>query len=171
MFSVTITNTARSILAIAAVLAVGACSETTTSPTPEASPSLADVKVWEAGVSVSWNKTARDLITARGVNTPAGQSRVLTYLSVAQYNAIVAAEDNKDEGVHASPAAAAAAASHAVLKSMFLSDGTMLDAKLAAQRAAERWSGDQNRSFAEGEKVGREVAADVLAYAATDGVG
>src|SRR5688572_26986961 len=110
MFSVTITNTARSILAIAAVLAVGACSETTTSPTPEASPSLADVKVWEAGVSVSWNKTARNLITARGVNTPAGQSRVLTYLSVAQYNAIVAAEDNKDEGVHASPAAAAAAA-------------------------------------------------------------
>src|SRR5688572_8663561 len=101
MFSNRITKTSKSFLVVAAVLAVGACSEATTSPQPDGVSSLSAVKFWDVGSSVSWNKTARDLIAARGVGTPTGQSRVLTYLSVAQYNAIVAAEDAKDGSDHA----------------------------------------------------------------------
>ena len=170
MFSNTTTKAARSILAVAAVLAVG-CAETTTSPVPEAAPSLSAVKFWEAGSSISWNRTARDLIASRAVANVATQARILTYLSVAQYNAIVAAEDARDGGDHPSPAAAAAGASLVVLKSFFGSDAGLLDSKLMAQRAAEPWPGEQNKDFAAGEAIGRAIGAQVLAYAATDRVG
>ncbi len=171
MFSNPMTLAARSVLAAAGVLAVAACSEPVTSPTPVAAPSLSAVNFWEAGSSVSWNKTARDLIVARGVGTPTGQSRVMTYLSVAQYNAIVAAEDAKAGGGHASPAAAAAGASLVVLKSFFPLDAAMLDGKLTAQRSAEPWPGERTRDFAAGEAIGRAIGADVLEFAATDGIG
>ena len=173
----TFTRAAKSILATTAALAAVACSEPTTSPAPVAAPSMAAVKFWEAGSSVAWNKTARDLIALRGpsmpaIASPAGQARVLTYLSVAQYNAIIAAEDAKDGGDHASPAAAAAGASLVVLKSLFPNpvDAAMLDAKLASQRAQEPWPGAQNENFAAGEAIGRAIGAQVVAHAATDGV-
>ena len=167
----TMTMTARSFLAAAAVLAVAACTEPTTAPTPAGAPSLAAVKFWDVGSSVAWNQTARDLIAARNVAAVATQARILAYLSVAQYNAIVTAEDAKDGGDHASPAAAAAGASLVVLKSFFPLDHTMLDNKLIAQRSAERWPGEQNTDFAAGEAIGRTVGAAVLDYAATDRVG
>ena len=54
---------------------------------------------------MAWNETARDLLAARGIGSFV-QARVLAYLSVAQYNAIVA-EDANGRGEHPSPAAAA----------------------------------------------------------------
>jgi membrane-associated phospholipid phosphatase len=142
-----------------------------TSPVAGDPPSLSAVKFWEAGSSVSWNQTARDLIASRNVAAVATQARILAYLSVAQYNAIVTAEDARDGGDHASPAAAAAGASLVVLRSFFPLDAGLLDDKLAAQKSAERWPGEQNRDFAAGEAIGREIGAQVLAYAATDRVG
>ena len=155
-----------------AALAVllGACNDPTASPLAPSRPQLSAVKFWEAGSTVAWNQVARDLITARGGGTPGTQSRILTYLSVAQYNAIIAAEDAKDGGDHASPAAAAAGASIVVLKSFFPLDGALLDARLLAQIAATPWPGEGNRNFAAGEAIGRAVGASVVAYAATDGV-
>ena len=44
--------------------------------------------------SVAWNGTARGLLTAQVAN-PIVQVRVLTYLSLAQYNAIIAAENSR----------------------------------------------------------------------------
>src|SRR5688500_7806510 len=170
MFRNTMTLVASATLLAAAALAAAACTEPTTSPAPADQQSLSAVKFWDVGSSVAWNKTARDLIASRAVGTPAGQARVLTYLSVAQYNAVVAAEDAKDGGDHASPAAAAAGASLVVLKSFFPLDAAMLDAKLVAQRAAEPWAGEKNKNFAAGEAIGRAVGSAVLAYAATDGV-
>jgi hypothetical protein len=166
----TFTWAAKSILAATAVLAAAACSEPTTSPAPVATPSLAAVKFWEAGSSVAWNQTARELIASRNVAAVASQARILAYLSVAQYNAIVTAEDAKDGGSHASPAAAAAGASLVVLKSFFPLDHGLLDGKLTAQRAAPSWPGEQNKDFAAGEAVGRMVGAAVVTYAATDEV-
>ena len=161
----------RTVVRVAAVglaIAVAACSEPTASSRIPAQAQLSAVKFWEAGSSVAWNKTARDLIAARGGGTPLTQTRILTYLSVAQYNAIIAAEDAKDRGDHPSPAAAAAGASLVVLKSFFPLDGALLDQTLANQKAEAQWPGEQTKDVAAGETVGRTVGAAVVAYAATD---
>src|SRR5215208_5181923 len=92
--------------AVALALSLGACSDLTTSTVPDRELLAA------SGPSLSWNQTARDLIASRGVPIAAAQARILAYLSVAQYNAIVAAEEAADK---ASPAAAAAGASLVVL--------------------------------------------------------
>src|SRR5262245_10078417 len=157
-----------SVLATALALSVSACSDPIAMSLAPTAPQLSTVKFWEAGSSVIWNQTARDLIAARGGGTPTTQSRILTYLSVAQYNAIIAAEDAKDGGDHASPAAAAAGASLVVLQSFFPLDGALLDGTLAAQRASARWPGEQNRDFTAGETIGRAIGTQVVAYAATD---
>jgi membrane-associated phospholipid phosphatase len=163
--------TSRRLAAFGIVSLVSACSDSvTTSPRPGRA-SLSPVKVSDVGSSVAWNQTARDLIAARNLATPATQTRVLVYLSIAQNNAIVAAEDTKERGDHASPAAAAAGASLVVLKSFFPLDAALLDGKLLAQRAATPWPGEQQKDFAAGEAVGRAVGALVLAYAATDRIG
>ena len=81
------------------------------------------MKFWEAGATVAWNKTARDLIAVRAAPGPTVQLRILAYLTLAQYNAAVTAEDTKDGGTHASPAAAVGGASVVVLKSFFPLDG------------------------------------------------
>jgi hypothetical protein len=126
------------------------------------------VKFWEAGSSVAWNQTARDLIAARAVASPIAQVRILAYLSVAQYNAVVAAEGAKDRGSHPSPAAAAGGASVVVLKSFFPDDANLLEATLADQLAEEPWPGAQNKDIVSGEALGRTIGADVVAYAASD---
>jgi hypothetical protein len=152
----------------AVAIAASACSETTTAPPTGATPEYAAVKFWEAGSSVAWNQTARELIASRAVSSPIAQVRIMTYLSVAQYNAVVAAEDAKDGSDHASPAAAAAGASLIVLKSFFPLDGNLLDTRLAAQRAATQLPGDGKLNFAAGEAVGRAIGALVVAYANSD---
>jgi membrane-associated phospholipid phosphatase len=159
------------LLAVTAVLSVGACTEPTASRPAATRPQLSSVKFWEVGSSVAWNQTARDLLVVRGAGTPNTQTRIFTYLSVAQYNAIIAADGAKNGGDHPSAAAAAAGASIVVLKSFFPLDGALLDARLAAQRTATQWPGEQNNDFAAGEAIGREIGALVLAYAATDRVG
>lgn len=153
---------------VTAAVALAACSEPTTSAVREVPSQQGAVKFWEAGSSVSWNKTARDLVVSRAVASPISQVRIMTYLSVAQYNAVVAAEDGKEGSNHPSPAAAAAGASLIVLKSFFPLDAALLDARLAAQRAATPWAGETNKDFAAGEAIGRAIGAQVVAYAATD---
>jgi len=159
-----------SLLAGALALAT-ACSDTPTAPveTPRETSQIAKsaVKFWEAGATVGWNKTARDLIVLRAVAPPL-QPRVLAYLTLAQYNAIVTAEDTKDGGTNASPAAAVGGASVVVLKSFFPLDGALIDAQLAEQLAATPWPGEKQKDPASGEAVGRAVGAAVLAYAAAD---
>ncbi len=161
-------NIAHALCAAAVLVAVSACTDAPTGPQPGDIARQSAVKFWDASASVSWNKTARDLITSRLVTNATIQARILTYLSVAQYNAVVAAEATKNRGVHASPSAAAAAASLVVLKMFFPSDVGLLDAKLLAQSSAEGWPGEQNKDFRSGEAVGRAIGAQVLAYASTD---
>ena len=163
--------TSRCLASVGFALLISACSDTVaTSPRPSGA-SFSAVKFSEVGSSVAWNQTARDLIVARNLSNPGTEARILTYLSVAQNNAIVAAEDTKDHGNHASPAAAAAGASLVVLKSFFPLDAALLDGKLVAQRAATAWPGEQQKDFAAGEAVGRTIGALVVVYAATDRVG
>jgi membrane-associated phospholipid phosphatase len=148
------------IAVVALALSLGACSD---DPTAAQTPDRELPAV--AGPTLSWNQTARELIASRAVTVQPVQTRVLAYLSVAQYNAIVAAEDAAGK---ASPAAAAAAASLVVLKSFFPLDSAMLDEKLRVQKATAPWPEEPVRDVAAGETIGRTIGAQVLAYAATD---
>lgn len=162
--------------ALIAALFLASCADRATGPDAAARPLSTDraaldqgaVRFSEAGSSVAWNQTARDLIAANAVNAPHVQLRILTYLAVAQYNAIVEAEDTKVGGIHASPRAAAAAASVAVLSYFFPLAAAGLEEDLDAQLEAPTWPGDRHRNVESGEAVGRSVGADVIAYAATD---
>jgi len=134
-------------------------------------PAASETKFWEAGSSVAWNQTARELISTRAdAFDPAVQSRLFTYLSIAQYNAVVAAEAAKERGVHASPAAAAAGASLVVLKGFLPATAhATLDERLSVQLAGPPWAGEQQKDVAAGLALGRAIGADVVDYAATDG--
>lgn len=161
-------------LAAAAVLA--GCSDQPTAPEQasaapaidRASPDRGAIHFADAGSSVAWNQAARDLIAARSIAAPHVQLRILTYLSVAQYNAIVAAEDAKVAGTHASLRAAAAAASVVVLSHFLPLDASALEDDLEAQLAAPAWPGERHRDITSGEEVGRSVGAAVVAYAQAD---
>ena len=166
MFHRLCTRTSALIPALA--LSLGACSDPTASLTNPTTPRLSAVKFWDAGASVAWNQTAREINAQRGGGTPVTQVRLLAYLSVAQYNAIVAAEDAKDGGTHASPAAAAAGASLVVLKSFFPLDAALLEQTLLDQKREARWPGERTNDFEAGEAIGRAIGAQVVAYAATD---
>ncbi len=158
---------------LAAALAAGACSDAPTSPVRAAvshQPSAA--KFSEAvPASVAWNQTARDLIATHSfAASPIVQVRIMTYLSVAQYNAIIAAEDAKHGNDRPSPTAAAAGASLVVLKSFFTlaADAALLDAQLLAQKADAPWPGEKKTDFDAGETIGRAIGVLVNAYAASD---
>ncbi len=143
----------------ALALALGACSDPTATP-PE------QVLLAASGPTLSWNQTARELIASRApVGGPTTQIRILAYLTVAQYNAIVGAEDASG---NASPAAAAAGASVVVLKFFFPLDSALLDEKLRIQKATAPWPEQPIKDVAAGETIGRTIGAQVLAYAATD---
>jgi hypothetical protein len=138
-----------------------------------APPSLIDAsatKFWEAGATVRWNAIAREEIRSGTLNLFTG-TRMLTYLSLAQYNAAVAAKKANDRGEHPSIAAAVGGASVALLSAaaFFPARAAFFEAELDAQEAGPRWPGEAKRDFAAGEAIGREVAAAVLASAATDG--
>jgi hypothetical protein len=163
---------------LAACIAVlGACGDAGTAP-DEAEPfsgmaGLSAGRHQTPGKTVAWNETGRQLIADHGVTAADIQGRILSYLSLAQYNAIVEAERTKDQGRRASPAAAAAGASVAVLTSFFPDDAAMLEAALDAQVPAgsPAGHGSQRDDTAWGEEIGRAVGADIVAYASMDEFG
>lgn len=135
-------------------------------PSGPGRPSAAAVKFWEVGSSVAWNRRNIALFRARGGNP----GRVLAYLSLAQYRAVLATRDEKQGSMHPSPAAAAAGASVVVLSQFYPLDAAALEVEIDAQQAAGSWPGEQNKDWAAGEAIGRAVGAAVLAWAATDNV-
>ena len=154
---------------IAVALTVSACSDSPTRVLHPAAPQLDAVKFWEVTASTRWNERAVGLFSVRTLaNGQAAASRILTYLSIAQYRAVLAAEAGKDRSTHPSVAAAVGAASVAVLSGFFPLDATSLEGLLDADLAALGWPGAKNQDPASGEAIGRAVGAAVLAQAATD---
>ena len=146
-----------------------ACVDAPTRALQPTSAQLSAVKFWEDLASLRWNERANQLLVLRPpANGQAAASRILTYLSIAQYRAVLAAENGKEQSTHASIAAAVGGASAAVLNSFFPLDVASIEAQLDADLAAEEWPGEKNRSDAAGEAIGRTVGAAVLAQAATD---
>lgn len=126
------------------------------------------VKSWEAGASVRWNAIERDLIIRRRFADQVAGFRQFAYLSLAQYNAVIAAENEQDGALRPSEQAAVAGASAAVLTYFYPDEKAFLDEQVTAQRDGVHWPGEANTDFAAGEAVGRAVAAQVIASAATD---
>ena len=151
-------------------VALGGCSDQASGPKAALRPQLgADaVKFWEASATVRWNEIARSQTLTHALSQQAG-SRSFAYLSLAQYNAAVAAQDAKDRGDHASIQAAVAGASAVVLGSFYPDQKAYFDAQVAAQESEPQWPGESQDDFATGEAVGRAVGAAVVASAATDG--
>jgi hypothetical protein len=127
-------------------------------------------KFWEVGATARWNAIAREETRTGTLNVFTG-IRMLTYLSLAQYNAAVAAKQANDEGQHASIAAAVGGAAAALLSAtpFFPSRAAFFEAELDAQQAGPQWPGEAQDDFAAGEAIGRNVAAAVLVRAASDG--
>ena len=117
--------------------------------------------------SVRWNRAAIALFRARGGNA----GRMTAYLSLAQYRAVLAADDRRHGQDRPSPAGAAAGASVVVLKQFYPGDAAAIDAALATQRAELPLGTERNKDFEVGEAIGREVAAGVVAFAASDNFG
>jgi membrane-associated phospholipid phosphatase len=158
--------------AIVAVAILSACADAPTRVVQPAAPTADAVKFWDALATTRWNERATMLVqqyppTANG-QAQAATSRILTYLSLAQYRAVLAAESDKDRSTHPSVATAVGAASVVVLSDFFPLAAAALEAKLDADLAAAGWPGAKNQDAAAGEAIGRAVAAAVLAQKASD---
>ncbi|MEP6732921.1 MAG: vanadium-dependent haloperoxidase [bacterium] len=115
-----------------------------------------------------WNALTRGVIARREFG-PLGTARTFALVSVAQYNAIVGADDATKSGAPQSEAGAAAGAAAAVLAAVYPAEQSVIDAQLASDAAlvAAVASGCAAQ-FSLGVTAGRLVGAAVLARAATD---
>jgi hypothetical protein len=159
-------------------LALVACSDPVNAPRPRISAS--ETRTLEASTTgpgnatVRWNAIARAQTLTHTLAQQAGV-RMFAYLSLAEYNAAVAARHAEQDGDHASATrgderpsvpAAIAGASAVVLASFFPDQASYFDTQVAQANAADA---DDGADFAAGEALGRAVGAAVLASAATDG--
>ncbi|HEY0108641.1 MAG TPA: PA-phosphatase, partial [Fibrella sp.] len=178
------------------------------------------VVYWGAGAAYRWNEIAREL-AARYNTAPASNAdgkypvpdaanpladpkfpfanppytaRMLAYLSVAQYDALVSAWNYKYQFKRMAPSkvdatvpvalpvsalptypsedAVVAAASAVVLKAMFPGEVPFIDAKMAEHTNSRQWGGMNVKSDLEaGANLGSQVAAKVMARARADGMG
>lgn len=149
--------------------ASAACTDAPADPTapPEASGSA--VKFWDALATTRWNQRAGDLLALRPPgNGQAAANRIFSYLSIAQYRAVLAAEAGRAHGTHPSVGAAVGAASAAVLSWFFPLDSADLENHLDADLVAPSWPGGAQADPVSGETIGRSVGAAVVAQAASD---
>jgi membrane-associated phospholipid phosphatase len=146
-------------------LAVAACSD---SSTQVAGPQLTAND--SISTSALWNQRAVALLIARQPtsNGQAAVSRILTYLSVAQYHAAVAAQSLASRANPPSVSAAVGSASAAVLNSFFPLDVAATDARLAADLAIPPSPSLSNEDVTAGATLGRTVGAAVMTQAAGD---
>ena len=154
------------VLVAGALLACGNGPDRISRPT-EAQASA--TKFWNVTASTRWNRRVAGLVALRPPgNGQAATSRILTYLSLAQYRAVLAAEDGKVRSNHPSVSAAVGSASVAVLSKFFPLDASALEDTLDADLAEKPWPGAKHQDVASGVAIGRAVGADVNALAATD---
>lgn len=145
------------------------CADAPTRPTAATAPHLDAVKFWEVTASTRWNERANvHLALRQPPNGQAAASRILTYLSIAQHRAVLAAEGGRQRSMHPSVSAAVGGASAAVLSGFFPLDASTFEGQLDADLAAPGWPGERNDDEAAGEAIGRAMGAAVLAQAATD---
>jgi membrane-associated phospholipid phosphatase len=160
----------RTLIPFAAAVVGGGCSDRPTAVEPVAPPQAvnsAAVKFWESNAATHWNAVARNLVRVNSSNALVA-IRGYAIVSVAQYNAAVAAEREKDRGTHPSVHAAISAASVVVLSYIYPAAAASLETQLDQFLGAESWPGNEHTDAASGEAIGRAVAGQVVARAQTD---
>jgi membrane-associated phospholipid phosphatase len=116
-----------------------------------------------------WMALTRTIVGRREFG-PLGASRTYALVSVAQYNAVIAATNGRNRGLHPSEAGAAAAAAAAVLRAVYPMEGAAIDAQFAADAAfLPTLPSERSADYEAGIVLGEQVAAAVMARAATDG--
>ena len=156
-----------------AAVGISSCANQSTAPSiAPFHPSIASErdakKIPETVASVLWNGIARGLVdTYRPKLGQQAALRAMTYLSLAQYNAVVAAEKAGENDTHPSEQGAVAGASAAVLTYIFPSVATFIETQVANQKATPEQPGGHT-DFDAGEQIGRGVGTDVVAHAKTD---
>jgi membrane-associated phospholipid phosphatase len=161
----------RVLLPVAAAVVGGACSDAPTSVESLSTPTAANadaVKFWESNAPIYWNGVARQLVAQDRYNALQA-IRAYAVVSLAQYNAAIAAEQAKEGGKHPSVHAAISAASVAALGYLHPSRAQAIEDMLPLYLAEEGWPGEKNRDPIAGAAIGRAVAAQVVARAQNDG--
>ncbi|HEY4674900.1 MAG TPA: vanadium-dependent haloperoxidase, partial [Candidatus Bathyarchaeia archaeon] len=149
------------------------------------------IDYWNTGASVRWNEIARSLVI-KYKTTPPIASRVYALLSVAQYDSLVAAWNNKyyynrpapnklnqsivpliatnNDPCYPCEHAAIAATSATVLSYLYPNETAWLDEKVAEHEESRLLAGVSFPSdITSGDGLGREVAEQVIERAKTDG--
>ena len=156
--------------------------------TPNVNESIA---YWNNGSVVRWNEVARSLVVKNNTS-PLMASRELALLSVAQYDALVAAWNNKytfnrsspheldssiqpavqttTDPAYPSDHAAVAGASAAVLSYLYPNETARISTQAAADEESRLAAGVNFRSdVTAGDSLGRTVAQQVINRAKNDG--
>lgn len=161
---------ARPVLALALALLAAAltgCGADANQPTAAAPAGVRSAARETA--AVRWMALTRTILGRREPG-PLGAARTFALVSVAQYDAVIAAGDSREGGLHPSRAGAAAGAAAAVLRALYPAEAPVAAAQLAADAAYfPALPSERDADFAAGVAVGEEVAAAVLARAAADG--
>jgi len=149
-----------------AVLLIAGCSSEIMPPAPAPSGRSASESFASRATpaSLDWQQTARSLIAANKLS-PLAASRVLAALGVAEYRAVVAADDahaNDGRSEFEAERGAVAAASQAVLAFFFPSSTATLQQVFDQQSHAHPW-------FARGASLGQSVGAAIVTRTMHDG--
>lgn len=150
----------------------------------------ATIKFWDSGGAVRWNEIARNLV-AKHRTDPQTASRIYALLSVAQYDALVAAWKEKytynrvapekvsaeikalipttGDPVYPAEHAVLAAVSATVLTYLYPEEADFLAGKKKEHEESRLWAGVNFRSdITAGDSLGSQVAQIVISYAKTD---
>lgn len=160
-----------------------ACSDAPTVPPAQNIEPLAQAAVhfWDDLATTRWNRRATTLFQTTSPVPPNGQawaSRTLTYLSLAQYRAALAATSPSNRSKRPSVTAAIARASVDILTRFYTqtpgysppsSIPTALENLLIADQSSPSWPGSPNTDEALGDAIGHQVALAVWAQAQADG--
>src|SRR5262245_23023684 len=150
---------------------LGACSERPSAPaveamraTPGGGVRRESIQSTAAPASLDWQQAARSLIGANNL-APRPAARVLAALGVAEYRAVIAADqDHPNDGrsEFEERRGAVAAASQTVLAFFFPSATTTLQQVYDGQSDAHPW-------FARGASIGQAVGAAIVTRTMNDG--
>jgi membrane-associated phospholipid phosphatase len=146
------------------MLLIAGCSEEIAPPAaPGRAPALQSFASGAAPASLDWQQTARSLIAANKLS-PLAAARVLAALGVAEYRAVVAADDahaNDGRSGFEVERGAVAAASQTVLAFFFPSSTAALQQLFDQQSDADPW-------FARGTSIGHAVGAGIVTRTMND---
>ena len=152
-------------------LALTACADPTASErvAPSRAPLAAQAPAHgQLPAAVEWNAVTRGLVAKNRTNTFVA-FRVYALVSVAQQEALRAAEEARSPGSVPSRRAAIAGASAAVLGQLYPMDASTLEALLQQQLGSRDWLEQGSIDVAAGEAAGRAAGMAVVEHAKSDG--